>query len=136
MNKIPYKKAALLAAGFFLANTCMAEPVNRTDVVSHCRDASEALMRLVHGNKTAPCTERVELSAMYLELAANRVRQDQIPSALQHLNFATNELNDLSNRTHCAYFSKQTKPYMVTLAQLSTEMGSLAHIYRTYNSSK
>ena len=125
MNKISYSKAALLAASLFLANTCMAEPLNNAEVASHCRDTSEALLRLSHWNKTAPCTESVELSAKYLELAANSVRQDQIPYALMHLNFATKELNGLSNRTQCAYFAIKTKPHLVTLAQLSIDVESL-----------
>ena len=125
MNKISYSKAALLAASLFLANTCMAEPLKNAEVASHCRDTSEALLRLAHWNKTAPCTESVELSAKYLELAANSVRQDQIPYALMHLNFATKELNDLSNRTQCAYFAIKTKPHLVTLAQLSIDVESL-----------
>ena len=125
MNKISYSKAALLAASLFLANTCMAEPLNNAEVASHCRDTSEALLRLSHWNKTAPCTESVELSAKYLELAANSVRQDQIPYALMHLNFAMKELNDLSNRTQCAYFAIKTKPHLVTLAQLSIDVESL-----------
>ena len=125
MNKISYSKDALLAAGLFLANMCMAEPLNNAEVASHCRDTSEALLRLAHWNKTAPCTESVELSAKFLELAANSVRQDQIPYALMHLNFATRELNGLSNRTQCAYFSIKTKPHLVTLAQLSIDVESL-----------
>jgi len=125
MNKVSYSKVALLAAGLFLANTCMAVPLNNADVASHCRDISEALLRLAHWNKTAPCTESVELSAKYLELAANSVRQDQIPYALMHLNFATKELNDLSNRTQCAYFAIKIKPHLVTLAQLSVDVESL-----------
>ena len=125
MSKISYSKVALFAAGLFLAHTCIAEPLNNAEVASHCRDTSEALLRLSHWNKTAPCTENMELSAKYLELAANSVRQDQIPYALMHLNFATKELNDLSHRTQCAYFAIKTRPHLVTLAQLSIDVESL-----------
>lgn len=134
MNKISYSKAVLLAAGLFLANTCMAEPVGRVEVASHCRDTSAELMRLAHWNKTAPCVESVELSAKYLELAANSIRQDEIPYALMHLNFASKELNDLSNRTQCAYFAIKTKPHLVKLAQLSIDVESLDR-YPAYKSS-
>lgn len=125
MKKKLYRKGALLFAGVLLTNVCMATSLSKYEVIKHCHDESETLMRLSTWNKTAPCVESVESSAKHIALAANSVRDDQIPYALMHLSFARQVLAELSLKTECAYFSIKTKPDLVILTQLSIDVERL-----------
>ena len=120
-------KGGYLAAGLLMASTCIANPIGHSEVISHCRYVSHELMRLASWNNTAPCVGKVESSARYIEQAANGVQKDQIPYALGQLNFAVKTLNELSTQTECIYFAIKTKPHLMQLERLSTEVESLDH---------
>ena len=126
MNKKPHRKGALLAAGLLFTGMCMATPLSRSDVSNRCHLISEELIRLAAQDRTAPCVDQVMLSALYADRASQYVQQERIAFALNHLDFAIEQWEMLSNKAQCPSLSFYSMFYVARLSQLKRDIQYLA----------